>query len=679
MTNSKGNHLIGETSPYLLQHALNPVEWYPWGDEAWERAKKENKLVLVSIGYSACHWCHVMEHESFEDDSIAKLMNENFICIKVDREERPDIDQIYMSAVQLMTGSGGWPLNCFTLPDGKPIYGGTYFPKANWSQVLLQLNKFYRENPDKAKEYAEELTKGIKSMEIIKVNSSPVNFNTALLNEMISKWKTQFDNLEGGPNRAPKFPLPNNYEFLLNYSALTRNKEVLSHVELTLQKMAFGGIYDQIGGGFSRYSVDSLWKAPHFEKMLYDNAQLVSLYSLAYKQNKNPLYKTIVFESLEFIKRELTSSEGGFYSAIDADSEGVEGKYYVWKKEELHQLLKDLHGGKGYPILTEYFNINSKGLWEEENYILLRKKTDVEIATQFEITIEELNALVTEAKKILLSERDKRIRPGLDDKILTSWNALMIKAFCDAYCAFGEPVFLVSAKKNADLLLKSIRRTDGGLFHSYKNGKAQINGYLEDYSFTCEALLALYECSFEEKYLQEAKKLTEYAFEHFYDDSLGSFWFTSNLDPALIARKKEIQDNVIPASNSSMAKALFRLGIHFEENKYSETAERMLHNVSTEMTGYGSGFSNWALLYLNFTQEFREVVVVGPDTEQKRLTMQTKFLPNTVFAGSKKSSTLPLLAERFVDGKTLIYVCENKVCKLPVESSEAALKLLQTF
>jgi len=671
------NQLINETSPYLLQHAHNPVNWYPWGEEAWKKAKDENKLVLISIGYSACHWCHVMEHESFENDSTAKLMNEYFICIKVDREERPDIDQIYMSAVQLMTGSGGWPLNCFTLPDGRPIYGGTYFPTANWNQILVQLSTFYKNDPAKANEYATELTQGINKMELVKVNEDPIDFKMKDLDAIVAAWKNQFDTVEGGPNRAPKFPLPNNYEFLLRYAVASGDNEVLKHVNLTLEKMAYGGIYDQIGGGFARYSTDTYWKVPHFEKMLYDNAQLVSLYSKAYQQSKNPLYKEIVYETLEFIQREMTSVQGGFYSAIDADSEGKEGKFYVWKLDELKEVLNELEAPKAFEIISEYFNINKTGYWEEENYILLRKKTPEEIAKKFSVSTGELNALIAEAKKLLLTARSKRIRPGLDDKILVSWNALMISGYCDAYKAFGDEQFLSPAKKNASLILRQMRTKDGGLFHSYKNGTAKINGYLEDYSFMIESLLSLYECTFDEIYLNEANSFAEYAFTHFYDETAGSFWFTSNLDPALIARKKEIQDNVIPASNSAMAKALFNLGIHFENKKFTDTASKMLHNIVKEMERYGSGYSNWAILMLNLTQDFREIVITGDSAHKKRKELQSYYLPNTLFAGSLKESELPLLLYRTAEPKTLIYVCENRVCKLPVEKVEEALELLK--
>ncbi len=676
------NQLIYESSPYLLQHAQNPVSWYPWNDEAWTKAKKENKLVLVSIGYSSCHWCHVMEHESFENDTTAKIMNDHFVCIKVDREERPDVDQVYMAAVQLMTGGGGWPLNCFCLPDGRPIYGGTYFPNAQWNDVLVKLDEFYRLNKEKAEQYADELTKGIHRMETVKLNVSKNKTETAYLKKVVGEWKKQFDTIEGGPDRAPKFPLPNNYEFLLYYHYETKDETILNHIELTLNKMAYGGIYDHIGGGFSRYSTDSLWKVPHFEKMLYDNAQLVSLYAHAYQLTKNELYKKVVYETLEFISREMTSVEGTFYSALDADSEGEEGKYYVWKKEELEGLIPNLSpkekGVSSWKIFSEYYNMNEKGYWEHDNYILLRKEHSKTIAERNNLTVEQLNNLVSESKNSLLKEREKRIRPGLDDKQLTSWNALMIKGYCDAYDVFHEEQFLNAAKKCADVILAKVKRKDGGLSHSLKNGKATINGYLEDYSFMIEALIALYQSTFDESWLEEAKKLADYAIQHFYDGETSMFFFTSNQDAALIARKKEIHDNVIPASNSSMAKGLFMLGIYFDEKKYAEIALQMLNNVKDDMERYASSYSNWGILYLNVSASFKEIVIAGKDALQKREELNRHYLPDKILAGSiDGKSKLSLLEQRYDETKTLIYVCENKTCKLPVPTVEDAINLLR--
>jgi uncharacterized protein YyaL (SSP411 family) len=671
------NLLIHESSPYLLQHAYNPVQWYPWSEAAWEKAKKENKLVLISIGYSSCHWCHVMEHESFEDDSIAALMNEHFICIKVDREERPDVDQIYMTAVQLMTGSGGWPLNCFTLPDGRPIYGGTYYPKSNWNQVLKQLHDLYSKSPEKAEQYAEELIKGIRQAELVRYNDSSPDFNMLIPEKMVDEWKSMLDKREGGPNRAPKFPLPDNYEFLLHYATLTKDRELLDHVHLTLHKMAYGGIYDQAGGGFSRYSVDSLWKVPHFEKMLYDNAQMISLYSKAWQQSGDKLYKDVVFETLDFIFREMTSPEGGFYSALDADSEGEEGKFYVWEKNEIEELFKSMNEPGAVEILSDYYSINRDGYWENGNYILLRKFSDEEICKKHAIEQEHLKSMVAGSKRILLEKRSGRVRPGTDDKVLVSWNSMMIEGLCDAYQAFREEGFLMRAEKNAQLILTRMKRNDGGLYHTYKNGKARINGYLEDYAFFIQALISLYECTFDEKYIREAASLTEYVYKHFYDEEKGFFWFTSSLDPVLIARKKEIQDNVIPSSNSAMANALFLLGIYLEVERYAETARTMLHHVSPEMVRYGPSYSNWASLYLNISKPFYEIVISGTQADKKRKEIQSQYLPNALFAGSYGGSSMPLLLNRENSGKTLIYVCENKTCKLPVEDVASALRQMK--
>ncbi|CAN5542671.1 thioredoxin domain-containing protein [soil metagenome] len=666
------NSLIHETSPYLLQHAHNPVDWQAWTDEAWKKAVKENKLVLVSVGYSSCHWCHVMEHETFEDTVAAKLMNDYFVCIKVDREERPDVDHVYMSAVQLMTGQGGWPLNCFCLPNGKPIFGGTYFPNAQWQNILNQLHNFYTQNPTKAEEYGEELTQGIRSMEFVSLNKNEIDFSKDDLKPIVENWKKYFDFEEGGPNRAPKFPMPNNYEFLLHYAVAAKDDALKEYVSLTLDKMAFGGIYDQIGGGFSRYSTDTLWKVPHFEKMLYDNAQLVSLYSHAYQLTKKELYKQVVYETLNFIEREMTSTEGGFFSALDADSEGVEGKFYVWKKSELEILLADK-----FKIFAAYYNVNETGYWEHDNYILLRKESDEEIASTNNISIPELQSLISESKIILLAERNKRIRPGLDDKQLTSWNALMIKGYCDAYEAFGEKKFLDAAVKAINKILKN-KKHDGSLSHVMTKNEPEIPSFLEDYSFTIEALIKLYETTFEEKYLEEAKSFAEYAFAHFFDEQTGMFFFTSNLDPQLIARKKEIHDNVTPASNSTMAKAIFLLGKYFDDNRYLDISKTMLHNVKNEMARYGSSYSNWCELMIWNTFPFYEIAIAGKDTKEKRKELCNHYIRNKILAGTVNGKTnLPMLQNRLSENKTFIYVCEDNFCKLPMEGTEEAFQLLK--
>ena len=666
------NELIHETSPYLLQHAHNPVNWYPWGDEALEKAKNENKMLLISVGYSACHWCHVMEHESFENEEVARLMNEYFVCIKVDREERPDIDQIYMNAVQILTGSGGWPLNCFALPDGRPFYGGTYFPKTTWMDVLSKLNEEYSNNPEKVIDYAEQLTKGVVESDLIERKETEAKFSKETLDEMVVKWKNSFDTIEGGGNRAPKFPLPNNYVFLMRYASLGHHSYIDTQVQLTLNKMAFGGLYDQIGGGFTRYSTDKIWKAPHFEKMLYDNGQLISLYSEAYTRYRNPLYKEIVYQSIEFCERELYAGDGVFYSALDADSEGEEGKYYVWTDQEFKSVV-----GDDYSIMAAYYNIGEKAEWEHGNNILLRNDTDQELADQLGIEISKLSKIVTRSNARLLAHRDLRIHPGLDDKSLTSWNALMLKGLADAYIAFNEERFLKVAIQTANFITKTQRRSDGGLNHNYKKGVSNINGYLEDYALSIEGLVRLYEATFDEKWLNEAEKLSNYSITHFYDEKSGMFFFTSNIDPALVARKMELNDNVIPSSNSSMANALFLVGTILDKQEFLQKSQLMLHTIQDQISSYGSGYSHWGNLMLRNVYPLYEIALVGPEANEKRIEIEKYYIPNKIVLGSLNKSEIPLLQGKFVEDESLIYVCVNKACQLPTEDLGEALKQIK--
>ncbi|MDA3954595.1 MAG: thioredoxin domain-containing protein [Bacteroidales bacterium] len=663
------NQLIHESSPYLLQHAHNPVNWFPWGEEALDKAKRENKLIIVSIGYAACHWCHVMEHESFENEEVAKYMNENFIAIKVDREERPDIDQIYMNAVQLIVGRGGWPLNCITLPNGRPIYGGTYFPKEQWLDMLNQVSNFVKQNPDKAERQAKSLTQGVQASEPIYSNTKKEEYTISDLNNIFDNWKRNIDYTNGGTLGAPKFPLPIGYQFLLQYDYFSNNTDALKAVTLTLDKMADGGIYDQIGGGFSRYSVDELWKVPHFEKMLYDNAQLVSLYSAAYQQTKNQEYKIIVSETLDFIERELTSKEGGFYSSLDADSEGEEGKFYVWTREELDEIL-----GSNSDLIIDYYNVTDKGNWENGKNILLKTKSDQKIANQYKITERELAEELLTAKKILLKERTKRIRPGLDDKILTSWNALMLKAYVDAYRAFGNKKYLEAAIKNAEFINSKIKSIDNRLYRNYKNSLATINAFLDDYAFAIEALISLYQVTFDEKWLNEALSLLDYTIDHFYNNSSGMFYFTSDIDPALIARKIEIMDNVIPSGNSQMAKNLFILGKYFYNDDFIRKSEKMLNNVKQNTLKSGAYFANWDILMSWFAREPYEVAIVGKDANLKRKELDRNYLPNILLSGGKNEAKLTLLKGKLIKGQTTIYVCQNKACRLPVTEVNEALK-----
>jgi uncharacterized protein YyaL (SSP411 family) len=671
------NNLINESSPYLLQHAHNPVDWNPWKEDALAEAKKENKLLLISIGYAACHWCHVMEHESFEDTTVARVMNENFVPIKVDREERPDVDDVYMTACQLASQKGcGWPLNAIALPDGRPVWAGTYFPKKEWVKVLDYFIKIWKDEPEKLEEYALQLTEGVQSLESIDVNPNPSNFQVDSLKKIAVNFVSNVDFIKGGRNGAPKFPMPNNWQFLLRYHHFSGNTQALEAVDKTLTEMAMGGIYDHLGGGFARYSTDAEWKVPHFEKMLYDNGQLVSIYSQAYQLTKNPLYQQRVEETLEFTAREMTSKEGGFYSSYDADSEGEEGKFYVWEKQEIDSLITDETTAK---IVEDYYEITKKGNWEEDKNILYRRKSDEQIAKKNNVTVEELNKRINEAKQTLFDARKKRVMPGLDDKVLTSWNALMTKGYVDAFKAFGRKEYQAAALKNGEFVLSKMMQSDGRLNRNYKDGKSVINAFLDDYALTIEAFIGLYEITFDEKWLNKADELAKYALAHFQDEASGMFFYTSDLDPPLVARKKEVADNVIPGSNSAMARSLFYLGTYLYNDEYTGKAEQMLNNLSNTVVGnrQPNFYSNWCQLYLDFVNRPYEVAIVGDDFAAKRNELMKNYLPNALLLGGQTEGNLELLKGKLQEGETMIYVCQNKVCKLPVMEVEKALPLIK--
>jgi len=664
------NNLIHASSPYLLQHAYNPVEWHEWNSATLEKAKLENKLILVSIGYSACHWCHVMEHESFENFEVAEVMNKHFICIKVDREERPDIDQIYMLAVQLMNGNGGWPLNAICLPDQRPIYGGTYFKKTDWVNILLNVAALWENEPEKAKDYAKRLTDGIHQSEKIVHVARETNFNKAHLIEIIEPWKRHFDMAEGGYNRAPKFPLPNNWIFMLRYSHLMADEATAISAMLTLEKMALGGIYDQVGGGFARYAVDERWHIPHFEKMLYDNAQLVSLYTEAYQYLKIPLYKEVVVETIGWIAREMTSPDGLFYAALDADSEGVEGKFYIWDKAEFEEVL-----GEDAMLLASYFNVTEAGNWEEEeSNVLQRKVTDEEFAEIYQLGLEELKEKLSSAKTKLLTKRATRIRPGLDDKCLVAWNAMMIKALAEAALVFEDDSYYKQAKQAAKFILGNLTDGEGGLYRNYKNGKASISGFLDDYAFFIEALIALYEVDFEEKWLNEAKKLTDYVLVKFKDENSPMLFYTSSASEALIARKHEIMDNVISASNSVMAQNLQKLGLLYDIETYRDKAVEMLSAVLPSIKKYGSAYSNWSIQLLNEVFGINEIAMVGDKLEIEKVKLHQVYIPNKITLGGTKNE-LPLLKDK-QSQQTKIYICRNKTCQLPVSTIAEAVQFI---
>ncbi len=667
------NSLINETSPYLLQHAHNPVNWYPWGDEAFKKAKDEDKMIIVSVGYSSCHWCHVMEHESFEDSLVAQIMNENFVCIKVDREERPDVDDVYMTACRLITGRGGWPLNAFALADGKPFYAGTYYSKEEWTNLLEQFIQIKKEDPEKLTAQAEQVTQGIQSSDELQVVTAKMDFTKGGLAPIANVFKGLIDYEEGGRKGAPKFPLPNNYEFLLKYAHHAKDAKALEAVTTTLDKMALGGIYDQLGGGFSRYSTDKYWLAPHFEKMTYDNGQLVSLYSQAYRLTKKPLYKEIVEHTLAYTKREMTSKETGFYSALDADSEGEEGKFYTWSKAEIDSIIGD---EKQAELYNAYYNVKKNGNWEHVNILHITKGI-ASVAKDFSMPVDQAKKIIADINTKLFAHRSKRIRPGLDDKILTAWNAIMMKGYIDAYLAFGNEEYLETAIRNAEFILNKQIQKDNRILHTYKDGKSTINGFLDDYALTIDAFIALYQATFDEKWLSKANDLMAYVQEHFYNAETTMYNYTSSIDPPLIAKKSEYADNVIPGSNSITARNLYNLGTLLYKPAYLEKSTQMLKNMvsqisTTEMPGF---YSNWLQLYLDKANPPYEIAILGDDALAKRKELHTHYLGNAFLLGGKTEGSLALLKDKLQEDETYIYVCQNKVCKLPVTEVEKALEL----
>lgn len=664
------NRLIHETSPYLLQHAHNPVDWYPWGEEALERARTENKLILVSIGYAACHWCHVMEKESFEDEEVADIMNTHFVCIKVDREERPDIDKVYMDAVVLMTQRGGWPLNAVALPDGRPVWGGTYFPKENWKSVLMQLVQVHKNDHKRMLESADQIESAILNMGIVEKADQQDAATPDLAKALLTGWMDQIDFKWGGRKvQANKFPLPVNNLFLIRSAHFLGHEQAQAAADLTLEKMAFGGIYDHLGGGFSRYSVDTFWKVPHFEKMLYDNGQLVSLYAEAWQQQPKPLYQHVVYQSLEFIEREMTSPEGGFYSSLDADSEGEEGKFYVWTFEEIGELL-----GTEAKLFCDYYNVHPFGNWEGNN-ILFVLETEAEFAKRWNLDPVSFSEQMATGRVTLLEARGSRIRPGLDDKILASWNGLMLKGYADAYRVFGEQRFLDAALRNAHFIREKM--TEGAqLFRNYKEGKRSIPGFLDDYAFVIEAYLALYQVTFDEQWVKAAHAHMEYVQAHFFDTESGMFFYTSDEGQVLINRKIEIQDDVIPSSNASVAHSLHDLGLLLLNSEYLALSSQMMDTARKALTQTPAFHAHWGGLMLKHVFPHYEVAITGPEAAAFRTEISKVYHPGRLFAGAESSSEVPLLQGRLGE-TTTVYVCEGNTCQLPVESVAAALGLMK--
>jgi hypothetical protein len=668
---NKQNRLSRASSPYLKQHADNPVDWYEWGEEALTRAREENKPLIISIGYAACHWCHVMAEESFSDEAIAHLMNTHFVCIKIDREERPDIDRIYMEAAQLLSGRGGWPLNAFALPDGRPFHAATYFPPEQWMDALKQLSHLFQTGYPRILKAAETLTEGIRSDALPEiVNKNPfqrIEYRNAFENHI----QTIDFNL-GGYNGAPKFMLPTSLEFLLQYHYLTGDQQALDAVTISLDAMAKGGIYDQIGGGFARYSTDQFWKVPHFEKMLYDNAQLITLYSHAYQLTKRDRYAEIVGQTIDFAERELQHPEGGFYASVDADSEHEEGKYYVWTKKEIEVVLDPPTA----EIVFRFYQITAHGNWEPGKNILHSRVDKEFFADENGLLIGELNQILKRANQILLDQRNLRIRPTTDEKILTSWNAMMLSGYVNAYKAFGNERYLEGAIRTACFLETYMIRDDGLLFRVFKDTKVTIGAFLDDYALLAEAYISLYEVTFDLHWLSLSQLLTGYVLNHFIDTKRQLFYYTSDQAENLIARKHETSDNVIPASNSVFAHVLYKLGLLTDQSEYCRMAELMLLPFRDEIVRHGAYYANWAMLLGKMTSSIKEVAILGEDALAIALEIQKSYLPTTLLAGGTMEN-LPLLRNRLIDNQTAIYICEDKVCNLPVYSAKEALSLIR--
>jgi uncharacterized protein len=701
------NQLSKETSPYLLQHAHNPVHWYAWKPEAFEKARREDKPILVSIGYSTCHWCHVMERESFENQSVADFMNEHFVCIKVDREERPDVDQIYMEACQIISGSGGWPLNCFLTPDTRPFFAGTYYPptpaygRASWQQILQNMAGAYQQKRDVVEEQADKLTGIIRDADKNYTKKRAMSndfqakndqntegsdfsdiFNPTLLDKIYQNLADRFDRVEGGFGGAPKFPSTMSIQYLLDYYFYTHNEDALKHAELSLEKMIQGGIYDQIGGGFARYATDRAWLIPHFEKMLYDNALLIQVISDAYKLTKKTIYKETIEETLDFVHRELLNTEGVFFSAYDADSEGVEGKFYVWTKAEIDAIL-----GDDAPIFCAFYDVTEEGNWEE-NTILWRETSYETFAESENLDVADLKKRLKSARERLFLARDKRIKPSLDDKILLSWNALMISAFAKAFEALNTEgyekvdssatlrsrLYQKTAVGALDFILIHFQNPNGGYFHTYKNGQAQYAAFLEDYAYLIEALLDVYGITWNTKYLTKAKELTDYVLNNFYDSSDGLFYFTSKNQTDILLRKKELYDSATPSGNSTMAKNLGRLGVIFDNATYKNAHFALLKTVVDSVKMYPTSFSKWASSMMSLVHPPFEIAVLGNDALDKALTINDLFLPNKILMASiEENADFPLL-DRNTEGG--IFVCQNYTCQLPVQTVEAFEKLV---
>jgi len=657
----KGNALRDESSPYLLQHAQNPVNWYPWGDDALEKAQREDKLMLISIGYAACHWCHVMERESFQDAEVARWMNENMVSVKVDREERPDVDKLYMNAFQLLSEETGWPLNAIALPDGSPVYVVGYLPKEQWIKTLQIFANGYQNQREKIEAQAKMLTEGVRGLSFSEEKSPQTAFTPTLLDRVFQQMQPQLDTVLGGMSGAPKFPMPVLLHNLLAYQRIQPNPQAKAFVEKTLDEVALGGLYDQLGGGFARYATDEKWRIPHFEKMLYDNALLVSVYADAYRINPKPLYKQVVEETLAFAEREWRTKNGLFQSATGAISEDEEGKFYLWEAQEIEHVL-----GDDAAAFSQYYEVTEVGDWKGTSNVLHIDSEDYS---------PEKSRQLAPAREALFAHRETRTKPAIDDKLLTGWNALMLQAYCRAYRAFGEPEYLAQAEKMAAFFLKQVKK-DGFLKRNYQ-GKREIHGFLEDYAYLIQGLIELYQVTFQEQYLHEAKALTETAVRLFGVPESPLFYYARQEDEQLVAPNIETADDILPASNAVMCRNLQLLGWYFEDAAMQAQASEMLDHILPKMLGEGAFYASWLSPASWLAHPPYEIGIVGEDAERLRQVWAQTFHPNVLLLGGKQEGSLTFLQNKHVEGETLIYVCRNHICKMPVQTVEQAVKLME--
>lgn len=668
------NKLINETSPYLLQHAHNPVNWYPWGDEALNRAREENKPILVSIGYAACHWCHVMERESFEDETTAAFMNEHFVNIKIDREERPDLDHIYMDAVQAMTGSGGWPLNVFLTPDSRPFYGGTYFPprkafnRPSWLETLNGVKEAFHQRRHEVDAQANNLTEHLtasNSFGIQKNANADDLFQIGKTDESFQNIIKSADKEWGGFGNAPKFPQTFTIQFLIRYhyvkSLQQPEKEALDQALLSLDKMIEGGIYDQLGGGFARYSTDAEWLAPHFEKMLYDNALIIMVLSEAYQLTKKEKYKEVIDETMVFIQRELLHPGSGFYAALDADSEGEEGKFYVWEKREIEEVL-----GSDALLFCSYYDVTNQGNWEGTN-ILRTKQPSAETKTRLE-----------GARKKLLDHRSKRPRPLLDDKIILGWNALMNTACSKAFEATGNTGYRQLAIENMRFLLEKFSAGQPNeLYHTWKNEKAKYPAFLDDYAYLVQALIQLYEITAGKEWLAKAKEITEYVMDHFTEEGTGFFYYTRKDQKDVIVRKKEVYDGATPSGNAVMAQNLYRLSVFYNINEWRERSYQMLGSLSHAIYRYPTSFGVWNSLLLQVVAGTQEIAVVGKGAGDIHIGLIKEYIPHRILmVATEEDNSFSLLSGKPSTQPPSIYLCRNFSCLKPVQTIKALMLLI---